>query len=118
MHELTIAQNICQIIEREISNLGVTKTVKAVRLRVGKLSGVVPDALRFCFGFVSEGTPLAGVSLEIQETPVEAQCNSCKSTFNLEEPLFICPTCASGNLAVLSGQDLLVESIEVEELQC
>ncbi len=115
MHEMTIAQNICDIVKQEIGDIDGIKRVTRIRLKIGKLSGVVPDSLSFCFGFVSEGTPLKGASLQIDHVPVEVKCNRCGAKFDLEKPLFICPDCGSSDLAILAGQELLIESIEVEE---
>lgn len=115
MHELTIAQNICDIVKRELEDIDGIKEVRKIRVKVGKLSGVVPDSLNFCFGFVSEGTPMEGASLEIEEIPVEVECNRCGDRFSLQEPLFVCPGCGSGDLGILAGQELLLQSIEVEE---
>ncbi len=115
MHEMSIAQNICDIVTEEIRNLEGIGGVTKINMKIGKLSGVVPDSLRFCFGFVSEGTPAEGAVLQIDEVPVEAACNQCGGRFNLDKPLFICPSCGSGDLDIVQGRELLIESIEVEE---
>lgn len=115
MHEMSIAQNISDLVRKEIDRIQGVEAVTKIRLKVGMLSGVVPDSLSFCFGFVTEGTPLERASLEIDEIPVRAKCRGCGAAFTLEQPLFICPRCGSSDLAILAGQELVVESIEVEE---
>ncbi len=65
MHELSITQTLLEtILERTGDRL-----VTAVRLRVGRLSGVLPDAMRFCFDIVTHGTPVAGAGLHFEEPP-------------------------------------------------
>ncbi len=113
MHELTIATNIRKVVEESLKDKRVK--VRKIRLQVGKLTAVVPDSLRFCFQFVIEGTPVEGAELEIQEIPVKGRCKSCGSSFTIEEPIFLCPLCGSNQIELLSGRELMVESIEVEE---
>ena len=63
MHELALAESV---VDAVIERTG-DRHVSVVRLRVGRLAGVVPDALSFCFDLAAAGTPLAGASLEIVE---------------------------------------------------
>ncbi|MBW2078837.1 MAG: hydrogenase maturation nickel metallochaperone HypA, partial [Deltaproteobacteria bacterium] len=55
MHEFSIATSLLEIISQEALAYQGAK-VKAVRLKVGTLSGVVPEALEFAFQVLSEGT--------------------------------------------------------------
>jgi hydrogenase nickel incorporation protein HypA/HybF len=86
--------------------------VDIVRLRVGSLAGVVPDALSFCFDLASAGTPLAGASLEIMEELGQAHCRSCAADFAVEDSILLCE-CGSADVELLSGRDLLVTSVDV-----
>jgi hydrogenase nickel incorporation protein HypA/HybF len=86
--------------------------VTVLRLSVGRLSGVVPDALRFCFELVAEGTPLEGADLVIEEPAGRARCASCGADSEIEDLVLLCP-CGSADVAVTAGRDLLVRSVEV-----
>ena len=83
-----------------------------MRLDVGKLSGVVPDALAFCFDLVAAGTPLEGAGLEISEPPGRAHCRRCDAEFGLDSPILLCG-CGSADVDVLAGQELRIRSVEV-----
>ena len=113
MHELALAENIYKIIQQNLPDQQVT--VSKIHVKVGKLSGVVPDSLKFCFQIVVQNSQAAHACLEIEEVPVEAYCPNCRVNFTIDAPCFLCPNCSSGNIQVTSGQELFIESFEVEE---
>ncbi|HEX7573470.1 MAG TPA: hydrogenase maturation nickel metallochaperone HypA [Bacteroidota bacterium] len=114
MHELSIAQSIVDIVLQHLpKEEGVS--VRSVRLTLGAMAGVVPDSLEFCFGAITEGTPLAGALLEIEHVPLTAHCNDCGRDAEIEPTLFACAACGSTSLTILSGREMQLRDIEVEE---
>jgi len=108
MHELAIAESVVSsVLERTEG-----RTVSIVRLRLGKLSGVVPDALMFCFELATAGTPLQGSTLEIDVEDGRAHCRTCGVDFVLEDAFLLCG-CGSADVQVRSGRELMVTSVEV-----
>ncbi len=108
MHELSITQSVVDaIVERSAG-----KKVTVVRLRVGRLSGFVPDAMRFCFELATDGTNLQGAALDIDEPPGVAHCRTCGEDFSLTDLILLCP-CGSADVEVLSGRELVVASVDV-----
>lgn len=67
VHELSIALSLVDAVCDELPRLGDRVSVRRVIVRIGPLSGVVPDALRFAFDVASDGSPIAGASLDIEE---------------------------------------------------
>ncbi len=115
MHEMGIALQIVEIATASLpADLGQARVTK-VNLKIGKLAAVVPGSLRFCFDVAVKETPLAGADLIIEEIPVVAKCKDCHAQWAIDEPVFICKTCQSGSLEILSGRELDIESIEVVE---
>jgi len=113
MHELAITQSIVDtVLERTGGRRVIT-----VRLQVGALSGVVADAMRFCFDLVSRATPLEGADLEIDEVAGKGRCRTCGDTFALRDLILLCP-CGSADVRVIAGQELLVRSVELMEEPC
>lgn len=108
MHELSITQSL---VDAVIDKTG-SRHVLGVHLTVGRLSGVLPDALRFCFEVVSDGTPLAGSTLLIDEPDGRAWCRSCLNEFVLSDPIPLCP-CGSADVDIRSGRELMLTSVEV-----
>jgi len=115
MHEMGIALEIIDIATASIPPEARSVKVERVNLKVGKLSAVVPDSLRFCFDIVSKDTPLAGAELVIEETPVVARCRDCGARWTIAEPVFTCQACESGTLEILSGRELDIVSIEIAQ---
>ena len=115
MHEMGIAQQIIDIATASIPPDMRSARVERVNLKIGRLSAVVPDSLRFCFDIVSKDTPLAGAQLAIEETPVIARCKDCDARWTIAEPVFACQTCDSSSLEILSGRELDIVSIEIAD---
>lgn len=109
MHELSIAQGIVEICESSASGRRVT----AVCLEIGALSGVVPEALEFCFDACVQGTLLEGAVLEIEKICASGFCDKCCQTFPIDTYFDSCPVCSSF-LAIRSGEEMRVKYLEVE----
>ena len=115
MHEMAIALQIVEIAKAAVPPDMTGAKVEYVNLRIGRLTAVVPESLRFCFGVVSRDTPLAGAELQIDEVPIVARCRSCGARSSIDEPPFVCSACGDGRLEIVSGRELTVTSIEVAE---
>ena len=111
MHELSLARNIIEIITAELPKNGLTK-VDTITLKVGEMTQVMPDSLRFGFECVSRETSLEWATLIIEVVPAKGRCTSCGKDFIIENREFICPECGRTGITVLSGKEL--EIVEVE----
>ncbi len=103
MHELSITRNIVAIVSERANGSKVTQ----VTLKVGALSAVLPDAIRFCFDVVAKGTLLEGARLEVIDVPGRARCRDCGIDMDVEHLVARC-RCGSLNLHRLSGEELLI----------
>lgn len=112
MHELSIAQSIVELVRANVPAADV-QSVKSVKIRVGKMSGVVADSLEFCFTAITQETPLQGAGLDIERVPFVMKCRSCGTLFESEAGIVLCPTCGAVDTEVLSGTELQVVEIEV-----
>ncbi|MET3720589.1 MULTISPECIES: hydrogenase maturation nickel metallochaperone HypA [unclassified Arthrobacter] len=108
MHELSIVQSL---IDEVLDKTG-GRAVSSVNLRIGPLSGVLPDALRFCFDVASAGTALAGARLRIDEPQGRGRCRTCGDHFALTDIFLLCP-CGSADVDVVAGRELRLVSVEV-----
>jgi hydrogenase nickel incorporation protein HypA/HybF len=111
MHELAIA---CSIVDLVLEAANGRK-VSRVTLEIGKLAGVMPDAIAFCFPEVAQGTDLEDASLEIHEIDGLARCHRCGADFSTPSMLTAC-ACGSHQFVRLKGEELNVKSIEVDEV--
>lgn len=110
MHELSIADAVVRIVCAHAGERRVT----AVELKVGHLRQVVPSALAFAFGLVAEGTVAEGAELRLEVTPAVGRCRDCGSESVLDEFPLRCGACASWDLELLRGEELLVEALELK----
>ncbi|MEA3417083.1 MAG: hydrogenase maturation nickel metallochaperone HypA [Thermodesulfobacteriota bacterium] len=115
MHEMVIAKQIIEIATSSIPDSMKNRSVERVNLKVGKLSSVVPDSLIFCFEILSIDTRLAGAELNIEVVPVLARCRECETEWTINEPIFTCKKCKSGLIEIISGRELNITSIELED---
>jgi hydrogenase nickel incorporation protein HypA/HybF len=113
MHELSIAQNIIEIVEDNIKTVENPK-VNFVFLKVGKLSNVLVDSLTFGFDTLIQGTNLEGAKLLVEEIPIKLNCKNCEKEFETNKFAFQCIYCGNTNLEMLTGNELTVSEIDVE----
>ncbi|MCW2677964.1 MAG: hypA [Modestobacter sp.] len=106
MHELAITQSVVEAVTQRTGSTPVA----SVRLRVGRLAGVVPDAMRFCFELVTAGTPLEGAALEFEQPEGRGRCRTCGQDFVLADLILLCE-CGSADVEVLAGRELAVASV-------
>lgn len=109
MHEMALAEGILQV----VLDAAEGETVRRISLRVGKLQMVVPDSLEFSFRLVAEGTPAAEAALEMEEIPVCMRCKRCGTESEMEMPPFSCRHCGETELEVVSGDEMLVDVVEL-----
>ncbi len=108
MHEMAITQSVVDAVCEHAAG----RRVHSVKLEVGALCAVVPDAMTFCFELATEGTVADGASLEVGVRPGEARCRTCDSSFELSDLILLCP-CGSADVEVIAGRDLKILSMEV-----
>lgn len=110
MHELSITHNIVTIVGEAAKG----RRVKRITLEVGKLSGVMSDAIAFCFDAITKGTALDGTVLHITEIDAAAQCRTCGTEFIASTLFTPCP-CGSRDITRLRGEELKITTMELEE---
>ena len=110
MHELSITRSVVAIVAERAAGQRVTR----VRLQIGCLSAVMPDAIRFCFDLCAVNTAAAGAQLEIEEIPGRGVCNDCGSEVSLLALVGRCPLCGTASLRLIAGQELNIKEMEVE----
>ena len=112
MHEMALAESMLEIVEQTARRNGAAR-VTLIRLEIGALSHIEPEALRFCFDVVTRASLADGARLEIQTTPGEAWCMPCGMTVPLAGLGEACPRCGSYQLGISQGEAMRVREIEV-----
>jgi hydrogenase nickel incorporation protein HypA/HybF len=111
MHELSVAGAIVNTAAKHAAG----RTVTVVSVRVGRLRQVVPDSLRFYFEIVARDGLCEHARLELSEIDLRLRCSACAREWEPTDPVFRCPGCDCTDVAVIAGEELEVDYIEVEE---
>jgi hydrogenase nickel incorporation protein HypA/HybF len=107
MHELGLTQEILDIVLQRAQE----RKVRRVVLEIGRLSCVLPDAIRFCFDLCAAGTMADGAELEIVEPPGRGRCRQCGDELALHAAFTRC-ACGSSDIEWLSGEELKIKAME------
>jgi hydrogenase nickel incorporation protein HypA/HybF len=108
MHEMAITQSVVDAVCEHAAG----RHVQSVKVEIGALCAVVPDAMQFCFELATEGTVADGARLDLEMQPGAARCRSCGECFELPDLILLCH-CGSADVEVLAGRDLRILSMEV-----
>ena len=111
MHELSIAEAVVDIVSRHAAGRQVYK----VELKVGHLRQVVPQSLEFAFELLTDGTELEDAELTIEQVAARGRCGACGAETTVSSFPLQCGSCGSLDVAVLAGDELLVDALELEE---
>lgn len=112
MHELSLCESVLQVLEQQ-AKVENYQTVTAVYLEIGALSGVEPDAMRFCFDSVVKGSLAEKAQLEIIEIAGQAWCSACNTNVFIEQRYQSCPNCGSYPLQINDGDQMRIKQLEV-----
>ena len=109
MHELSL----CRAIAETAIDHASGRPIERIKLRVGHFRQVVPDTLQFCWDMQTDGTDLDGCVLEVEHIPAVVECSDCGASTTLEHPVVRCGGCGGNNAKLISGDEFLIESIDV-----
>lgn len=113
MHELSLIANLFEIMEQKAKEKNAKK-ITYVKLKVGVLSGAVPDLLKTAFDIYKKETLAADAELEIEIVPLKLKCQDCGALTIKDDLVLNCDECGSTRLERLEGTDLFLEKMELE----
>lgn len=111
MHEMSITQGIIEVCEKNASG----RKVVALEVEIGVLSGVVPEAVEFCFEACSSGTLLEGAALTINRIAGRGCCLDCAAEFPVTTLYDPCTACGGFRIRITAGEEMRIREIEVED---
>lgn len=115
MHEVGLLTQALELAEEEAKRAGAQRILK-MKLRIGSLVGVVPEAMAFAFDVVSRGSLAEGGEFTWEEVPVLCRCrNGCPDFHPGDTAVFLCPKCGAASASVIEGRELHLVEIEIEQ---
>ncbi len=115
MHEGAYTDQIAEAVRAQLAAHPGTRPLK-VRVKVGEMLHLQAEAVRMHFSALAQGTPLAGLELELEEAPVELSCRACgRKSHPQDHHLLDCAACGSRDVEVLEGRSVVVERIDLQE---
>ncbi|MCX7799449.1 MAG: hydrogenase maturation nickel metallochaperone HypA [Fimbriimonadales bacterium] len=113
MHEVSICAAAVRAAVAKAEEMG-GRRIAVLRLRIGALAGVVPEALDFAYPVVCRGTLAEGSRLELEHVPVRCLCEPCGKEFSPQGAVYACPSCGVPSARIVSGRELELAQIELE----
>ena len=110
MHEMGIAFDLIEQVLK-IGKQNNLSSISEIEVEAGVLRLIEPEAIRLAWESVCEGTIAAGSALKLSEVSPSAKCRICQKTFTPQMDDFRCPHCATADIELISGNDLILKSI-------
>lgn len=115
MHELSVALSLLEGVQQTATRDGIDR-ILAVHVRVGALSGIAPDALRFSWELATADTVAARSTLHIEDVPLAVFCESCAvERAPRAASGLTCPACGRPCPTIVRGRELQLVAMEVPE---
>ncbi len=112
MHELSVAQALVEQID-DIVRAHRAAAAASFRVRIGPLSGVVPELLESAFGLAAAGSVAEQAAMELVQAPVRVRCQTCGAETEAAMNRLLCGACGDWHTQLISGDELILESVEL-----
>ena len=113
MHELAVAQALVEQVDAVIDQHQASRAA-SIRLHIGPLAGVVPELLARAFPLAAAGSRMQHAALEFTHVPIRVRCQTCGAETEAAINRLICGACGDWHSQVIAGDELLLESVELE----
>ena len=114
MHEMGIAGSVLDAVRIEAARFPGARA-KRVGLRIGEWAGVDIESLRFCLEALAARTDLSDLGIEIDYCERKNRCPACEFEFAVRNYEIACPHCGSGDTSAVSGTELDIAYVELED---
>lgn len=112
MHEVSLMAQTLELAFQQAQHQNATQ-IHRLKMRIGRQSGVVPEALQFAFEVSTPGTLAEGAQLEIETVPVSCLCRTCQQEFEPQDWFYECPRCQTLSYQVITGREIELTTLEV-----
>jgi hydrogenase nickel incorporation protein HypA/HybF len=114
MHEFSLVTALLNQVG-ELMRQQQADRVISIRVNVGEFCGVDPELFRIAYDILVDTSPVHGAQLRLEQVPLESRCGNCGHEFGNEYFCFVCPACKSKDVTIVRGEDLVLESLTLEQ---
>ncbi len=115
MHEISIVEALIEQVQKEVDQGGHRGWVSRLDLVIGRLSGVSVDSVRFAFQLLAPGTVAERAQIHVEQPRAACVCGVCGLRTEIEDLVAQCPACRSDRIHIEGGNELLLQTIDLEE---
>ena len=115
MHELAVCNALMEQVRATARQHGAGR-VGRITVRIGPLSGVEPDLLQHAFSIARAGKYTGSSELIVETTSIRIRCRVCGNENEAAANRLLCDVCGAYNVEVCSGEEMLLASIELQEV--
>lgn len=116
MHEGNFTERIVAAILQELKKRPGYQP-KRIKVKVGEMLHLEPESVKMHYAFLTKGTPLEKAELDLSEVKVTLYCWQCNHVMEVEDHhLLLCTYCSTTDVEVMSGNEVLIDSIEMESV--
>ncbi len=115
MHELSIVEAVIDQVAVEVARTDAAGRVLRIELSIGRFSGANAESVRFAFGFLAPGTVAEGAEIVIEQPGAVCRCRACGVETEIDDLVAECPRCASREISIAGGREMVLQSIELEQ---
>ena len=108
MHELGLCEAVVNAVERRAGD----RPVARIKVRVGLLHHVHPEAFAQSFTIAATGTVVQDATAELVLLPIRGRCGGCGAEFECEDVVMVCPECHGFDVETCGGDELILEAVE------
>lgn len=112
MHEISLMEQTLNIVLANAQKENATK-IHRLNMRIGAVSGVVPEALEFAFDVTTQGTLAEGAQLNLELVPAICNCSNCSTKFQPVDLYYQCPQCGALSSQIIQGKEIEIVSLEI-----
>ncbi len=113
MHEMSIVEGLIAIVKEEMDKSGAAR-LRSVRVKIGEMAGILPDALKTAFQIITAENGMDSAVLNIDISPLTGYCRKCNKEFKVIDYRFSCPECGESEIEIVSGREMSIVEIEVD----
>jgi hydrogenase nickel incorporation protein HypA/HybF len=116
MHELPVAEHILELSLKAAQDANA-KGILKIHLAIGQLSSFLDESIQFYWDIIAEDTIAKGAQLEFRRIQAKFKCLNCGLDYYITTDNFSCPSCTSDMVKLISGDEFILEAIDIEEAQ-